>query len=276
MANHSLGLQHDLKQMEKLQQERRKILHYAAAMGLMPLIGCSSGTATTASSAPTPNPTPPSSSCVALPSETGGPFPGDGTNTSRGPTSNVLTVPGINRSDMRSSLVGFGSKTAAGVNLTLKMTLASVSSNCATPLANHVIYLWHCDRDGGYSLYDSPVATESYLRAIQITDSAGAATFRTIFPGCYVGRMPHMHFEIFTSLAQAISGNNDVKTSQLAFPNDVSKTIYNTAEYAVSKTNFTNLSFASDGVFSDGFSSQLCTVTGDLANGYAAEIKLSI
>jgi protocatechuate 3,4-dioxygenase beta subunit len=277
MVNRPHGLLSDLKQMETLQQDRRKLLQYISVWGLAPLVGCgSSGTTTNASATPTSAPTPSSPACAAVPSETDGPFPGDGTNTSKGPTSNVLSVPGIERSDMRSSLVGYGSKTAAGVNLTLKFSLTSVVSSCAAPLANHVIYLWHCDRDGNYSLYSSAAASESYLRAIQLTDSAGVASFRTIFPGCYDGRMPHMHFEIFTSLAQATSGNNDIKTSQLAFPVDVCNTVYATAEYAASKNNFARISFATDGVFSDGYTSELCAATGDGANGYAAEIKLSI
>src|SRR5258706_9539360 len=51
--------------------------------------------------------------CSRIPSETAGPYPGDGTN---GP--NVLTIAGINRSDIRTS-VGSASGTADGVAFTV-------------------------------------------------------------------------------------------------------------------------------------------------------------
>jgi protocatechuate 3,4-dioxygenase beta subunit len=41
------------------------------------------------------------------------------------------------------------------------------------------------------------VTTESYLRGVQVTDSNGQVTFTTIYPACYSGRWPHIHFEVF-------------------------------------------------------------------------------
>ena len=96
-------------------------------------------------------------------------------------------------------------------------------------LAGHAVYLWHCTRDGNYSLYSSSVLDENYLRGVQVSDSNGQVTFTTIFPGCYSGRWPHMHFEIYSSLATATSGNNDVKTSQLALPAAACNQVYGVA-----------------------------------------------
>ena len=31
--------------------------------------------------------------------------------------------------------------------------------------------MWHCDREGGYSLYSDGVTEENYLRGVQITDA---------------------------------------------------------------------------------------------------------
>jgi len=56
------------------------------------------------------------------------------------------------------------------------------------PLPGAAVYVWHCDRAGRYSLYSSGVASENYLRGIQVTDAAGRVTFNSIFPAYYTGR----------------------------------------------------------------------------------------
>src|SRR3954467_1757394 len=159
-------------------------------------------TATTSATAtPTTNATAtPMTTCVAeIPQETGGPYPADGSNAnSSNQTVNVLTRSGIVRSDIRTSIST--GNTAAGVPLTIKLTLVDSNSNCA-PLAGYAVYLWHCNRDGKYSLYSSGVTSEDYLRGVQATDSTGTVTFTSIFPACYSGRWPHVHFEIYPSLA---------------------------------------------------------------------------
>ena len=89
-------------------------------------------------------------SCSPIPEETAGPFPGDGSNGV-----NVLTESGVVRSDIRAS---FGSSTtvAEGVPLTIELTVADTAAGCA-PLAGAAVYVWHCDRDGNYSMYsDAP------------------------------------------------------------------------------------------------------------------------
>ena len=149
-----------------------------------------------------------------IPDETAGPYPGDGTNRNSSGVVNVLTLAGIVRSDLRHSIDGL-SGTAEGVPLTVTLKLVNTASSCAS-LAGHAIYLWHCDRSGGYSLYSSGVTDQNYLRGVQVTDANGEVSFTTVFPGCYSGRWPHMHFEIYPDLASAISGTADVKTSQLA------------------------------------------------------------
>jgi hypothetical protein len=84
--------------------------------------------------------------------------------------------------------------------------------------AGATVYLWHCDRDGNYSMYSSGMTPENYLRGVQEADADGVVTFTTIFPGCYDGRMPHVHFEVYPTLAKAASAANRIKTSQFTFP----------------------------------------------------------
>ena len=140
---------------------------------------------------------------------------------SNGP--NVLGLTGVVRSDIRSSFAGL-SGTADGVQLTLVLTLVS-SSTCA-PLAGQAVYLWHCDRPGRYSLYSSGVTNQNYLRGVQAADATGVVTFTTIFPGCYAGRWPHIHFEVYPSLSAATSVSNKVATSQIALPKTACDEVY--------------------------------------------------
>lgn len=140
--------------------------------------------------------------CIKVPTETNGPFPSDGTNRLKGSVVNVLTDAGVVRSDIRSSFAGLKG-TADGAQLDLTIRLVDVHRACA-PLEGHLVYIWSCDARGRYSLYE--IADCNYLRGAGVTDARGAVTLTTIFPGCYAGRWPHIHFEIFASPKAARSG----------------------------------------------------------------------
>ena len=125
-------------------------------------------------------------------------------------------------------------------------------------------------------MYSAAIASENYLRGVQETDADGTVTFQTIFPGCYDGRMPHVHFEVYPTVAKATSSTNKVKTSQLGLPDAPCDEVYATSAYATSKTNYARITFASDNVFSDGTSLQIATVTGDATSGYVATLQVGI
>jgi protocatechuate 3,4-dioxygenase beta subunit len=274
------GLAADLKTIGRRQWIARSasLGFMAGVPGMIAACGGSadaaSSTSSSASNATTGGSS--SSNCRAIPSETAGPYPGDGTNTSSGATSNVLSLSGLNRSNITSSISGYGSGVATGVALTMNLTLTSVSSGCSTPLAGYAVYLWHCDALGRYSLYSSGVTGESYLRGLQVTNSSGQLSFVSVFPGCYSGRWPHIHFEIFSSLASATSGNTDIKTSQLALPQAACTDVYAQSGYTTSSANLAAISLNNDNVFSDGYGLQLASMTGSAAAGYAANLNISV
>lgn len=270
------GLAHDLRVLAR-RRDRRQILRLFAGASLVPIFGCGAGSSSQnggatnpdsgASSAGDSGTTTTPGSCGVIPEETGGPYPGDGTN---GP--NTLTSSGIVRSDIRSSF-GAMSGIADGVPLTIKLQLVNTKANCAA-LAGYAVYLWHCDQEGNYSLYTA--ATQNYLRGVQETAADGTVTFTSIFPGCYSGRWPHVHFEIFQSLAQAAATTGKVKTSQLALPQDVCSVVYATTGYEASVGNLAQTSLAKDNVFSDGTSLQLALVTGNETDGYVATLVVGV
>ncbi|HTU60223.1 MAG TPA: intradiol ring-cleavage dioxygenase, partial [Polyangiales bacterium] len=208
-------------------------------------------------------------SCSAIPEETAGPYPGDGSNGV-----NALVLSGIVRSDIRSS-VGDASGTAEGVPLTVTLTLVDPSDSCS-PLAGCAVYLWHCDRDGNYSLYSSAIQQENYLRGVQEADENGQVSFQTIFPGCYSGRWPHIHFEVYESLEAATSATGLLATSQLALPKASSDLVYATSGYESSVRNLASITLDSDNVFRDGATSQLASMTGTVSAGYQAQLTVGV
>lgn len=288
--DHGHRMADDLPRLRALLERRRALKWFAGAGTAAIVAGCGgsdSDTVTTAAttasatatptSLPTPTPTSGTAGCLADPAETAGPYPGDGTNTASGSTSNVLTVSGIVRSDIRASFIS-STTIAGGVKVVLTLTLVNVNAACA-PLADYAIYLWHCDRSGNYSLYTA--RTESYLRGVQVTDAAGQVTFTTIFPGCYDGRWPHIHFEVFSSLSNALSGRYAVLTSQLAMPAPTCTTVYaDTTTYPLSSSNFVRVSLSSDNVFGDNSAAQIAqqtpVFTGNSTAGYTAAATIGI
>ena len=201
-----------------------------------------------------------------IPNETSGPFPGDGSNGA-----NILTMPGVVRSDIRSSL-GTSTTVAKGVPLTIKL---NVSKNGA-PATGLAVYIWHCNSDGSYSMYSPGVTNENYLRGVQPVDSSGNVTFQSIFPAAYSGRWPHIHFEVYPSVATATTSANKVATSQLALREDVCKLVYATSGYEKSISNLAQTSLSTDNVFSDGWTQELATATGNSTDGIVASLALNI
>jgi protocatechuate 3,4-dioxygenase beta subunit len=130
--------------------------------------------------------------------------------------------------------------------------------------------------DGGYSMYSQGVTAENYLRGVQAADGDGKVSFTSIFPACYSGRWPHIHFEVFPNLASATSSRNKIATSQLALPADVCDAVYATSGYSQSPTNLSRVSLQRDMVFSDGWSLQVPTVTGNTKDGYTAKLVVAV
>ena len=279
--DHDRGLEFDVRTL----LARRSALGLISGAGLLALVGCSEGTASGGSSATAPSTVSATSSATAsatasaasgavdtvVPEETAGPFPGDGSNGT-----DVLDDAGIVRRDLRSSF-GTSTTTAAGVPLTVNLTVLDASAGYAA-LEGVAVYAWHADAQGRYSMYSQGVEDENYLRGVQPTDGAGTATFTTVFPGCYDGRWPHIHFEVYRSTAQATSDGQIVRTSQIALPEAACAAVYaDTATYPSSAANLGRTSLTRDMVFGDdGGIHQLATVTGDAGSGYVANLTIGV
>jgi len=278
--DHDRGLLYDLGTMN-----RRRALGLVGGVGaLAALAACSTGTGTTATGSSTSATSSGTSSSsgssstssasadgtlTEVPDETGGPYPADGSNGV-----NVLDDSGIVRSDIRSSF-GSSTTTAAGVPLTIKLTVRDTSTGAAKTGA--AVYLWHCDREGQYSLYSRAVTGENYLRGVQETDATGTVTFTSIFPACYSGRWPHIHFEVYSSVADATSSGPIVKTSQIALPQEACDAVYATDGYSASVGNLSQVTLQRDNVFgNDAGIHQIATMSGNTSSGYTSALTVGV
>ena len=118
-----------------------------------------------------------------------------------------------------------------GVPLQLILHVLDTSASCA-PIPRVAVDVWQCDALGIYSGYEGaaiaprhvePVDDKTFLRGTQLTDAAGAVRFRTIYPGWYQGRTPHVHLKLRVGAK--------VATTQLYFPDEVTNAVYARAPY---------------------------------------------
>lgn len=260
---------------------RRGVLSLAGiGLGAVVLAACapsvtaSGSPSPTATPAPSPTPTPtPTADAVAadiseIPEETAGPYPGDGSN---GP--DILEDSGIVRQDIRSSIDG--GATAGGVPLVFELQIVDAASGA--PAEGVAVYAWHCTAQGEYSMYSSGLEDVTYLRGVQVADAAGTVSFTSIFPGCYAGRWPHIHFEVYPDLASITDASNAIATSQLALPEAECAAVYATSGYDGSARNLSGITLASDNVFGeDSAVSQLATMSGDASAGYRAVLAVGV
>ncbi len=183
--------------------------------------------------------------CTESPRETAGPFP------TKDPS-------GLMISDIRSD--------RTGIEMTVNITVQDRNRNCQ-PLPGALVDIWHCDKDGNYSEYggsriqSNNFQNVKFLRGRQKSDTKGQVTFKTIFPGWYRGRAPHIHVEVFDSTGKSLL------ITQIAFPMQVSDTVYTRATQYYSKGKQDTANEA-DGVFADSLNNQVAIVSGTIDNGF--------
>jgi len=115
----------------------------------------------------------------------------------------------------------------------LRVDLRVIDGATCKPSERARVDLWHADAQGVYSGYEGQgdkqnlsTVGQKFLRGTQFTDSEGAASFETIYPGWYTGRATHMHFKVLLD-------DRNVLTGQMYFPDAVNEFIYtNISAYA--------------------------------------------
>ena len=166
---------------------------------------------------------------------------------------------------------------AEGVPLELELTVVA-GRRLRRRCPGHAIYLWQNDAAGAYSLYDLPDA--NYLRGLQAADAQGRVRFTAIVPGCYGGRYPHCHFEVFESTEAALARRARrcwSRSSPSPTPNAARSTATTRATARACAISSGSRS-TRDFVFGDteAAASQLVAMTGDPASGYRGTATIAL
>lgn len=194
--------------------------------------------------------------CVARPEQTEGPYFVD----------DMLNRSDI-RSDPRSGVV------KEGTPLALTLAVAAIRAGSCAALSGAHVDIWHCDAAGVYSGVEDPgfnTVGQSFLRGFQITDDAGEARFRTIYPGWYPGRAVHIHFKIRTDPR---SERGHEFTSQLYFDDAVTSRVFSRMPYAAKSGKRDRNE--DDGIFARG-GDQLLLAPKESAGGYSARFEVGL
>ena len=108
----------------------------------------------------------------------------------------------------------------------LRVDLRVIDGATCKPSERARVDIWHADAQGIYSGYegqgdkqDLSTVGQTFLRGTQFTDSKGAVSFKTIYPGWYEGRATHIHFKVLLK-------DRNVLTGQMYFPDAVNEFIY--------------------------------------------------
>ena len=158
----------------------------------------------------------------------------------------------------------------------LELTIKDLA-NGGVPFAGVAVYVWHCTRKGGYSLYSEGVSDQNFLRGVQVADSAGKVRFSSIFPACYDGRWPHVHFEVYPDAGSITDSTKAIATSQVALPKDACQAVYATDGYSASVQNLSRVSLQTDTVFGDDSGArQIAEVTGSVDAGCAVSLVVGV
>jgi protocatechuate 3,4-dioxygenase beta subunit len=161
----------------------------------------------------------------------------------------------------------------AGVPLELDLTV--VDAGTCQPIKDAAVDIWHADGLGVYSgvvpLGAGSTASSTagtFLRGVQNTDADGVATFKTIYPGWYMGRAVHIHIKVHV-------GGQIVHTGQLFFDDALTAKVYGaSAPYdARPDPDTTN---ATDNIYQQAGASRAILTMTPGGGGYVGSIIMGI
>ncbi|WP_211468218.1 intradiol ring-cleavage dioxygenase [Collimonas silvisoli] len=191
-----------------------------------------------------------------------------------------------------------------GIPLVLRIQL--IDAKHCVPLQNASIEVWSCDASGEYSGFSSvpfggpdhmpppgkphgapppgmpphhaPSNQKTFLRGIQRTNTEGRLEFTTLYPGCYEGRVNHIHIKVRVADA-SVQGGRVAHTGQIFLPEQVSKAVLALKPYSEHRTKRTSLE--EDHVFTrEHGDTMMASVTpidpASIGAGYIATISFGV
>jgi protocatechuate 3,4-dioxygenase beta subunit len=147
------------------------------------------------------------------------------------------------------------------------------------PIANSAVEVWSANSVGKYSdKSQEGTVGQKFLRGVQLSDAAGAVTFKTIYPGWYAGRVCHIHLKVRTGgtasgPSYSTSGSQSAFGGQLFFPTAINEALRSV--YSQDTNPFTNN--ADDRVYTSQHGARgLLSLNGTLDAGFAGSIVVNV
>lgn len=184
--------------------------------------------------------------CVIMPESTEGPFYFD---------------PALERVDITEGLPG----------MPTRVRLQVVDGACR-PVPGARVDIWHANAAGAYSGYPNQpggidASGETFMRGTQFAGDDGIVEFKTIYPGWYTGRTPHVHFKVFPDDANVLTG-------QFFFPDEVSAAVYGSAA-PYSERGAPDTLNAQDGIARRAGSAAMASIT-QMENEYLVALIVGV
>ena len=97
----------------------------------------------------------------------------------------------------------------------LQLNFTVQDAAACEPIPGATVEIWHADATGAYSGFEAggSSASSTFLRGGQPTDRSGRASFRTIYPGWYQGRAPHIHVKVHVEGDEVDTGQGSSRMS---------------------------------------------------------------
>jgi protocatechuate 3,4-dioxygenase beta subunit len=130
----------------------------------------------------------------------------------------------LNRADIRIDPTNGTVQDGLLLLLSINVSSLDTGTGVTRPISGAWVDLWHCNAAGLYSdVSANNTVGQKFLRGYQVTDKQGKVQFRTIYPGWYSGRSPHIHCKVrqFSDAAQT-----SVLTTQFFFDEQLTQLVY--------------------------------------------------
>jgi len=161
-----------------------------------------------------------------------------------------------------------------GVRLDLTIRVFDASNGC-TPIEGAHVDIWHANASGRYS--DEAVQGtqgQTFLRGYQVTDSDGAVTFTTIYPGWYTGRAVHIHVRVRT-----FNGGTTVLnyTTQIFFSDAQNDAVMTgAAPYSSRSPQTPDTSDETDNILGSSESTNVIALSGSNSAGWSGTFDIAL
>ena len=156
----------------------------------------------------------------------------------------------------------------------MKLTVLDSATGGAMPGA--AVYLWHCDRDGNYSMYSQGAADQNYLRGVQEAGERRVGHVHDDLPGRVLGPVAAHALRGVPEPGRSDEGGHTGRDLAARAARGLVQPRLRDRRLRAERHEPARTSLATDMVFSDGVSQQTPTVTGNVTDGMTITLNVPV